>query len=63
MHKACRTHCCIWHGCKYGYDDCPVERGDVQQAYACDLCPDQEDFEDAKMVIFQYRWLLYRRMI
>lgn len=21
------AHCCVEHGCKYGYDDCPVELG------------------------------------
>jgi len=23
-HICCPTHCCQIHGCKYGYDDCPV---------------------------------------
>lgn len=26
-HHACPSHCCPVHGCKYGYDDCPVVTG------------------------------------
>lgn len=32
------NHCCIIHGCKYGDEDCPVERGKVKQAYLCEDC-------------------------
>lgn len=34
------THCCILHGCKYGYEDCPVELGEVKQEYTCQDCGD-----------------------
>ncbi len=27
LHNACPSHCCIEHGCKYSYDDCPVMLG------------------------------------
>ena len=37
-HRACRTHCCIIHGCKYGHKDCPVCLGVVEQEYLCESC-------------------------
>ena len=33
-----RTHCCKRHGCKYGYTDCPVEIGLIEQDYPCEDC-------------------------
>jgi len=34
-----RTHCCKWHGCKYGDgNECPVENGKVQQEHDCESC-------------------------
>ena len=39
------THCCKWHGCKYGEDEiCPVVLGKVEQEYPCEYCHD--DIED-----------------
>jgi hypothetical protein len=32
------SHCCFIHGCKYGDDDCPVEKGEVKQEYICESC-------------------------
>lgn len=32
------AHCCKWHGCKYGDDDCPVYSGEVEQEYLCEDC-------------------------
>lgn len=32
------THCCKWHGCKYGDPDCPVVSGEVKQQYLCWDC-------------------------
>ena len=32
------SHCCKWHGCKYGDPDCPVYNGDVEQLYLCEDC-------------------------
>ena len=32
------THCCKWHGCKYGDPDCPVVSGEVEQEYLCEDC-------------------------
>lgn len=43
-HRACETHCCILHGCKYGYDDCPVVLGEVKQQYLCEDCSDEINF-------------------
>lgn len=37
-------HCCKFHGCKYGEEDCPVVNGKVKQAYLCEDC--FEDLED-----------------
>jgi hypothetical protein len=37
------THCCKWHGCKYGDPDCPVVTGKVKQLYLCEDC--YEDLE------------------
>ena len=39
------SHCCILHGCKYGDDDCPVEKGRVKQEYTCEYC-DQEGIKN-----------------
>ena len=32
------SHCCKWHGCKYGDPDCPVVSGEVEQKYLCEDC-------------------------
>lgn len=32
------SHCCKWHGCKYGDPDCPVYNGEVEQLYLCEDC-------------------------
>jgi hypothetical protein len=37
-HKSCPSHCCVYHGCKYGYDDCPVVLGKVDQDHICEDC-------------------------
>lgn len=34
------SHCCKWHGCKYGDPDCPVVAGEVEQSYPCEYCSD-----------------------
>lgn len=34
------SHCCKWHGCKYGDSDCPVVSGEVEQLYLCEWCDD-----------------------
>lgn len=31
-----RTHCCKKHGCKYGYEYCPVVLGHVKQDHKCE---------------------------
>ena len=40
------SHCCKWHGCKYGDDDCPVVLGQVEQEYPCEYCSDELKEED-----------------
>ena len=34
------SHCCKYHGCKYGDDDCPVKTGEVDAQYLCEFCED-----------------------
>lgn len=34
------AHCCKWHGCKYGDEDCPVVNGEAEQLYLCEDCSD-----------------------
>jgi hypothetical protein len=48
-HRACRTHCCIIHGCKYGHDDCPVVLGFVKQEYLCESCTFYSVFSDDEL--------------
>lgn len=49
------THCCKWHGCKYGDPDCPVVTGKAKQVYLCDYCyddlDDESDHRDALKII------------
>jgi len=33
-----KTHCCVKHGCKYGYEDCPVVSEEIKQDYFCESC-------------------------
>ena len=40
------THCCKWHGCKYGESDCPVVSGEVKQEYLCEDCYEDLENED-----------------
>jgi len=42
------AHCCKWHGCKYGDDDCPVATGKVRQEYLCEQC--YEDLENEEYI-------------
>ena len=34
----CTNHCCFYHGCKYGKEDCVVETGKKVQSYPCESC-------------------------
>lgn len=36
-------HCCILHGCKYGYEHCPVVLGLQRQSFSCEEC---EEFNE-----------------
>ncbi len=36
-HISCPSHCCQQHGCKYGYDDCPVVLGE-SKGVTCEDC-------------------------
>lgn len=35
-----KTHCCVYHGCKYGDEDCPVALKLIEQVYPCETCSD-----------------------
>jgi hypothetical protein len=37
-HRCCKSHCCIYHGCKYGMEDCPVENEKTRQDGPCEQC-------------------------
>lgn len=47
------SHCCKWHGCKYGDSDCPVVTGKVKQEYLCESC-----FEDLENEVY-YQAMLH----
>lgn len=50
------THCCKFHGCKYGDDDrCPVENLSHQQEYPCEFCPTEEDVRAAEKELAQMK--------
>ena len=44
--RACPSHCCVLHGCKYGYDDCPVATKQVVQDYVCEQCSVYDGIQD-----------------
>lgn len=44
-HKPCQSHCCALHGCKYGYEDCPVAMQRLEQDYYCERCPTLEELQ------------------
>lgn len=35
------SHCCRYHGCKFGDVDCPVYLLEVIQEYPCERCGDE----------------------
>ena len=47
------SHCCKWHGCKYGDPDCPVVSGEVEQKYLCEDCSyylEEEKYYRAQLI-------------
>ena len=40
-----KSHCCKWHGCKYGDPNYPVVSGKIKQEYLCELCYDDLEGE------------------
>lgn len=38
FYRSCKSHCCRSHGCKYAYEGCPVETGQVTQDHPCEQC-------------------------
>ena len=44
-------HCCIFHGCKYGDEDCPVALAGTKQDNVCELCSGWEA-EDNSIVVY-----------
>lgn len=47
------SHCCKWHGCKYGDSDCPVVTGKVKQEYLCESCYEDLEKEDYHRRVLQ----------
>lgn len=44
-----QTHCCKLHGCKYGDENCPVVKNEIEQTYACMDCTEiTEDLQEVK---------------
>jgi len=48
-------HCCVFHGCKYSYQMCPVALGKKVQSYPCEFCDDAEDDQEKDKLIGEYR--------
>lgn len=53
-----RTHCCVIHGCKYGWQVglegwvCPVASGEIVQEYPCEQCDwAKQEYEEAKRIV------------
>lgn len=44
------THCCVFHGCKYGDEDCPVVTGKIVQQYECEYCEPYGSFSDTPKI-------------
>lgn len=47
-HISCPSHCCELHGCKYGYKDCPVVLGTVDQEFYCEFDLSLEDLQESR---------------
>ena len=41
-----KSHCCKWHGCKYGDKDCPIVNGEEKQLYLCEDCDEDLESEE-----------------
>lgn len=59
--RSCITHCCVWHGCKYGDDGCPVAGGEVLPSYpnnnCCEYCEaDRETVAYAEQIKRERGW-------
>jgi hypothetical protein len=51
-------HCCKYHGCKYGDDDCTVFHGNKEQEYDCEEC--DEPYRTKEYLDFVYKY--YNRL-
>lgn len=48
-HGSCKTHCCVYHGCKYQHKDCPVTTKQITQAHPCEQCDDaKQEYQDVQ---------------
>ena len=45
-YKVHASHCCKWHGCRYGDKNCPVVNGEIEQLWLCDDCYEEMDKAD-----------------
>ncbi len=59
--NSCPSHCCVWHGCKYGYPDCVVATREVTPTYpnnnGCEYCEsDRETIAYAEQIKRERGW-------
>lgn len=59
-HKSCETHCCVNHGCAYGYLDCPVKNRVIAQMYLCEDCGGFYDVARPKEIVVPAHIILKR---
>ena len=57
-HLSCRSHCCVRHGCKYSYDDCPVVTRKVRQDHACEVCDSDAEEYACALIDASNGWLV-----
>ncbi len=53
-----RTHCCIYHGCKYGDVNCPVVFKKVEQEFPCEDCNEEKLRLESFGIESMKRWKL-----
>lgn len=46
---SCPTHCCPKHGCKYGYNQCPVATGQVEPVSPMNNGCEQCEYDHAEL--------------
>lgn len=48
-------HCCKYHGCKYGEEECSVVTGLKEQSFPCERCEDdKQEFDYQSKLFFDF---------